>query len=55
MTDTTGNSNGHDYSSPDEYYQDKCNNCDGTRQEWYRHKYTMYSGPNGQEFHRESV
>ena len=48
-------SNGHDYSTPDEYFYDKCSNCDGTRREWYRHKYNMYSGPNGQEFHRESV
>ena len=48
-------SNGHDYSSPDEYFQDKCRNCDGTRQEWYRHKYTTYNGENGQEFHRHSA
>ena len=46
---------GHEYSSPDQYFKEKCHNCGGTRTEWYRHKYTTYNGPDGQEFHRHQA
>ena len=46
---------GHDFSSPDEYFEEKCGNCGRTRKEWHRHAYTTCTGPDGQEFHRHSA
>ena len=56
-----GSEGGHDWDDLDhdgvqhDYFQERCQNCDGTRKEWWEHRHATYRDSGGWKFHRHDA
>ena len=44
-----------EYADPDIYYLSRCNNCNGSVKDWFRHKLNNYTDKHGNTIHSESI